>query len=350
MGLRRLLEKAQEASVGGLVELIIAIFVPIIFRSFRDRLDRYPATDLWGGIAVYVIVAGLDVALSRAHRDTGKQRPNAIASHGVYALPVVLFIIATFAQRVPARGSITSVPIYLALALLAMGLIVRMRVAEPQADDAKGPGGTGLATTSVLITALNGSHNFMLILNRNLNNGKGLWVPPGGHFELGVDDPGDRLLQKIRTEVGIEAKIWQPDALPADLVYSFNTAQTKWLAAPVFILDEDLLGLCSHGHARHFDLIYACEAVRYIPHARIKYPIAEQALVPVRDCAASVEAAEVAVHAAIERWQQSTAGTSPGVRDTVSRDVPQRLHLVAVKYTEYLARLGQGQGVITGQS
>jgi hypothetical protein len=106
--------------------------------------------------------------------------------------------------------------------------------------------------------------------------------------------------------------------LPTQLIHSFNTAETKWLEAPVFILDEDLLGLCSHSHSRHFDLIYP-------------------------DCVPSVASAETAVYVAIERWQQATAGTAPGVRDTLSRDVPQRLHLVATSYINQLD--GQKQGV-----
>jgi hypothetical protein len=336
MGLRRIAGKLEEASVAGLVALIIAIFVPILFRNFRDRLGHYPQQDLWGAIAIYVVTVGLDLTIAHFLDDSAARNPVALVSLFIYSMTALFFVIGTYVQDLPARGQSSPAPIYLSLMLLGIGLLVRTRLNNHSTVVAKESGGTGLATTSVLIVPASGPASFMLILNRNLNNGKGLWVPPGGHFELGVDDPADRLLQKIRSEVGIEAKIWNPAAPSAELSYTFNTAQTKWLEAPIFILDEDLLGLCSHGHARHFDLIYACEAIGYVPHAVAKYSLADRALVPLNDCASSVEAAETAVYAAIEHWQRTTVGTTPGVRDTVSRDVAQRLHLVALKYAEQL--------------
>jgi hypothetical protein len=279
-------------------------------------------------------VVTVDLFLLRSVNSAKAGRLWSLASFAIYGFTALFFVIVTFTQSVHVGVQISAAPIYLSLALLGIGLIVRTQLGSAPADVAQEVGGTGLATTSVLIVRLDAPVNFMLVLNRNLNNGKGLWVPPGGHFELGIDDPADRLLQKIRSEVGIEAKIWSSAAPPAERLHSFNTAQTKWFEAPIFILDEDLLGLCSHGHARHFDLIYACEAIAYIPRAVPKYSVADRILVPVGDCASSVEAAERAVHSAVEGWQRSTVGTTPGVRDTVSRDVAQRLHLVAVEYQE----------------
>ena len=83
-----------------------------------------------------------------------------------------------------------------------------------------------------------------------------------------------------------------------------------------------------------FDLIYACKAVRTLPNAVVKYSLADRIIIPITDCSSSVDAAERAVYSAIENWQRNTSGTTPGVRDTVSRDVPQRLYLVARVYAD----------------
>jgi hypothetical protein len=342
MDLRRVLGRFQGASVDGIVALVIAVFVPVLFKGFRVRLENYPQTELWGSVAIYAMVVSVDFFLLRSVNSSRVGRLWPVVSLAIYGFTALFFVLATLAQSIHVGVRISAAPIYLSLALLGIGLIVRTQLGSMPADFVKEVGGTGLATTSVLIVRFDAPMNFMLVLNRNLNNGKGLWVPPGGHFELGIDDPADRLLQKIRSEVGIEAKIWSPAAPPAEQLHSFNTAQTKWLEAPIFILDEDLLGLCSHGHSRHFDLIYACEATSYIPRAVPKYSVADRILVPVGDCASSVEAAERAVHSAVEGWQRSTAGTTPGVRDTVSRDVAQRLHLVAVEYQKQPAGHARG--------
>lgn len=342
--MRQILGRLQEASVEGLVALVIALFVPVLFHGFRARLGHYPQIDLWGAIAVYAVAVSFDFVVLRYLNSASGGRLWAIVSLAIYAFTALFFVVLTVVQDIPARGHLSADPIYLSIIVFGIGLVIRMQLDRTRPSSVQKVDGTGLATTSVLIVSLGAPASFMLILNRNLNNGKGLWVPPGGHFELGVDDPADRLLQKIRSEVGMEAKIWDPGAPSVELVHSFNTAQTKWLEAPIFILDEDLLGLCSHSHSRHFDLIYACEAAAYIPRAVPKYSAADRVLVPVEDCGSSVNAAENAVHVAIERWQQNTAGTAPGVRDTISRDVAQRLHLVAVKYLAQLTEQTQGAG------
>jgi hypothetical protein len=44
MDLRRVLGRFQGASVDGIVALIIAVFVPVLFKGFRVRLGHYPQT------------------------------------------------------------------------------------------------------------------------------------------------------------------------------------------------------------------------------------------------------------------------------------------------------------------
>jgi len=128
MDLRRILDRLQSSSVDGIVALLIAIFVPVLFHAFRVRLGYYPQTELWGGITVYVMVVVFDFFVLRNINSVKSNRISSVISLVIYGCTVLFFVIATFAQGVHSRGQISPAPIYLSLVLLGMGLIVRVRL------------------------------------------------------------------------------------------------------------------------------------------------------------------------------------------------------------------------------
>ena len=118
----------------------------------------------------------------------------------------------------------------------------------------------GFATTGVLIDeSENDKEKIILVHNRNLRDGHGLWVPPGGHYLPHAESPVQKLKTKIEHEIGVDCKILNP--------YKYNMALEKedikmdkveWIIPPVFLLEEDLMGKCSQGHLTHIDSIYIC--------------------------------------------------------------------------------------------
>ena len=244
-------QKLKDAFFGGFIALIVAVVLPVLFRDFRERLAHYPTIDLAGCVTIFGVVLALDYLFMRFAGRSSAQSSQRLMLISVYIIALIIFIIFTLAEHLPKQGNMSPAPLYLGLIVLALGLVVRIPLSGSFIATQTEGRGTGLAATSVLLVGAGNATSFLLILNRNLNNGKGLWVPPGGHFKLGVDNPADCLLRKVQSEVGIEAEIWQPSTALSREVDSFNTAETQWLPAPMFLLDEDLLGLCSHGHTRH---------------------------------------------------------------------------------------------------
>ena len=66
----------------------------------------------------------------------------------------------------------------------------------------------GFAGTGVVcIQSGQDAANFLLILNRNLRDKKGLWVPPGGHVDIFSERPEERVRQKVVLETGYETDL-----------------------------------------------------------------------------------------------------------------------------------------------
>ena len=192
----------------------------------------------------------------------------------------------------------------------------------------------GYAVTSVLISeAIANDPQFILVMNRNLRGGNGLWVSPGGHFTPHQDDPRNALLARIAAEVALQAKIFSTTAnnLPS-VLEDLKTDACEWIAPPAFLLREALFGLCSHQHTSHLDFVYLCvtsgAGVKAIP----KYDQSQRVTMPLKRCAESYEETVRAVHSTIDAWYRARAGAAPGRRDDLTADVCWRLHLAAQIY------------------
>ena len=194
----------------------------------------------------------------------------------------------------------------------------------------------GYAVTGIVICDDRDDPYFVLVLNLNLRGGKGLWVPPGGHFTPHLEDPQEKLLQKITKEIGVTCQVLDVTKHLIAGRSDLTTDRTAWLMPPVFLLDENLMGRCSHGHEVHIDYVYIVVTNGAVTEKHHKYSKGQQITVPVRRCAASLQDAETAVGAAIDKWHIETLGAKPGLRDTLTKDVAWRLHLAAEIYSKTL--------------
>jgi 8-oxo-dGTP pyrophosphatase MutT (NUDIX family) len=309
---------------------IVALLVPlplVLLAGLRDDVSAYSKADLWAAAAIFLVVLAWD---SFGRRHELKDREGVVEALFPYIGTVVFFAIVTLAVSPDSESERPSTGIFLSLALLALLCLVREGGAQQRMSEQIADAAVGFATTGILVTTEPRESAFVLVLNKNLNSGNGLWVPPGGHFEPadGVD-PADELLKKIEDEVGVQAAIQEVEGERA-IADEFSTNETTWLTPPLFLLDEDLLGTCSKGHQRHIDFVYLCRMVRAVrTRHRSKYGQSDQLQIAVGSCLPSTEAAEAALVSAVEEWETSVTGRASGIKNTVSRDVAQRLHLAA---------------------
>ncbi|MEO9131013.1 MAG: hypothetical protein ABI240_07375 [Sphingomonas sp.] len=213
--------------------------------------------------------------------------------------------------------------------------LIRLVIARLPAGAAWHPNDhVGVASAGVLImNPASASRHFVLVHNRNLREGRGLWVPPGGHVDIAAEQPADRLREKIIEEVGVLSSTLalSPSLMPGD-PHDIESAACTWMLPPAFLLREDLMGLCSKGHGLHLDLCYICTSDGEIRNHRPKYDARFRIEIPVADCADSFQHAEAAIGAKIDDWYRRYEGKAPGVRSDLTKDVIWRLHLVAAYF------------------
>lgn len=184
----------------------------------------------------------------------------------------------------------------------------------------------GFAVTGIIIKKST-NISTILVYNKNLREGKGLWVPPGGHFFPQTEDPVEKLRAKILQEIGYNIHIISsPNMINSDP--SYNTELTKWFTPPVFLLEENLMGYCSNNHNIHIDFVYMCETDGHISSPNCKYKDSHIE-VPLEKCSNSVNDAESTVYETIDNWCKNMHIKFDGSRDSVTRDVIIRLHLAA---------------------
>lgn len=248
-------------------------------------------------------------------------------------VPLAYMVGLTFFALVSASGAPIAIKQIIAvLGSVGCTCLVRIAITRAPTVMTKHPNDSvGVASAGVLVMfPTSTSRHFVLVHNRNLREGRGLWVPPGGHIDIAVEQPADRLREKIIEEVGVQstALVLLPDLMPRD-PHDTESAACTWMLPPAFLLREDLMGLCSKGHSVHLDLCYVCTSDGEIKNHRPKYDARFRIEVPVIECADSFQQAERAIGAKIDDWYRRYEGKAPGVRSDLTNDVIWRLHLVA---------------------
>jgi hypothetical protein len=311
------------------VSIAFTALVGLALTPFGDRLGSYPDLELIATGAIFAAALAVQLWFGR------QQRPESAVGWALLVGPFLAAALLFWGLTIggPREESRSVAPLYLSLAMLGLLQLTLASGFQRRAATRKPPT-VGLASTGILIDR-EAEPSFVLVLNTNLNHGKGLWVPPGGHFDVEeLIDPATRAIDKIWSEIGLRADIWYATPAPHPELSTLSTAETRWLTPPSFVLDEDLLGTCSQRHERHMDFVYICRVIAGQPVAqpsRVRYAPELQLRVPVRACATGVDEALTEVRHAVEGWERNR-GEQRSQSQTITRDVAQRLHLAAVAY------------------
>ena len=307
-----------------LVAQIFAAMFALFSSHFRDRILSYnkPLLLMYG--LTLLAVASWDVRIFRRSKKVY-----------VPAIPYVVsgLVFICFTSWSSEQTIQSNVPIWISLVIFGFGKFSHL-VAMQQLtiEDAYSDRRVGFAATGVVICNSNLEEPvFILVFNRNLRAGAGLWVPPGGHFVPYLDDPLQKLLTKVREEIGMDCTPVEGLGGTPQRLGELRSDKVRWLLPPAFLLEEDMMGRCSHGHEIHLDFIYLLLTDGATLGKNHKYA-GEQVRIPVRNCFESIKSAESAISAAIEGWHLENNGSRPGVRDNLTSDVTWRLHLAAQLY------------------
>jgi hypothetical protein len=173
------------------------------------------------------------------------------------------------------------------------------------------------------------------VLNKNLREGKGLWVPPGGHFFPQFEDPVEKLRHKVKAEIGVDCKVYYPYG-PSELNKhdELRTEGGEWITPPVFVLKEDLGGLCSHGHSVHLDFLYLCLTDGAIIERSHKYE-KNQIQIPLEYCSTFNDTEKI-IGDSIDKWYVANFGMKPSSREDLTKDVTWRIFLATKIFNESL--------------
>jgi hypothetical protein len=312
---------ALEDAAKYVITPIVALILAFILGHLRSRISSYGI--FWLSILIVVLVTSAvwDIAIGwKSKNFKGLPLP--------YLLSVVAFILLTIWSGEQSVRS--NAPIWASLIIFGFAKLSNLSGTQQKiVDEYRTQSRIGFAATGIVICESNRDDpTFILILNRNLRGGGGLWVPPGGHFTPNREDPLERLLTKVRREIGMQCTVIVPKGKVGHELGKLRTDRVKSLVPPAFLLEEDLMGHCSHGHEFHFDLVYLLSTDGVIADKDHKYAT-EQIRVPVSRCAGTFKDAEAAISAAIEGWYVGTSGSRPAIMDTLTSDVVWRLHLAS---------------------
>ncbi len=244
---------------------------------------------------------------------------------------VVGFYLATLSLAIrfsdnPGNGFFLSV---FCCCIFIFAILTREFWSIQKASWSKSPGHVGFAVSGVLVQGEGSDAKFVLIRNLNLREGKGMWVPPGGHFDPAVKEPYVAIKEKILSEIGVDCELIELAPVGQPNRFQHETALAKAYPAPLFFLREDLQGECKEHHTTHIASVFACRIVEGALVQSPKYQAQSRAYVSVQRCAPSSTEAIAAVYAAIDDWARAKDGRRPGAYPDVPDDVPWRLHEVA---------------------
>jgi len=302
-----------------IVPAVISVWAFLVWEPFKNNYTQF-------NNAEYVVLLGLLATVGCIDFDIFRKPHIRIMRTIPYAASIAVFLLFVSQQ-----GQLNLGPGILLLATSGVFLVIRFIVFANNYDhDPRPP--LGHASTSILFEELNdGSRNFILIKNDNLNGDKHLWLSPGGKWVPEFGDPASFLVNKVAAEVNVKAQLWEQ----ADVevlrppVEERNDEACIWYTPPQVLLLETLQGPGAAFPDQHLDMIFICKSSGEAAGVKPKYDRASQLRVAVDDCCASIEAAQAAVQRSIDAWSIETTGQLQSLTDTVTRDLVWRLHLAA---------------------
>jgi hypothetical protein len=324
-------EAVKEAAKRSAYLLVIVLLLLLsgLISQFRANLSLYDKTQLILAIAIWLGLIALDLFLFLR---SARSFILGLATHGL-----ILAVFCLLTIRGDAAAIKNNVPIYWMLFLLLFTKLIQFMILEhSNVIETRRLATVGFAVTGLVIGNPKSDHPFFyLVLNKNLRGGKGLWVPPGGHFSPQFEDPVEKLRHKVKAEIGVDCKVHYPYG-PRELNdrQDLRTEGGEWITPPVFVLKEDLGGLCSHGHLIHLDFLYLCLTDGHITEKKHKYE-KSQIQIPLEHCATFTET-ERAIGNSIDNWYVANRGRKPNTREDLTKDVTWRIFLAAKIFRENL--------------
>lgn len=300
-----------------------------LISQFRSNLNQVDKVVLVVAIVTWAILVVLDVfVLLRG----SKFLILGLASHGA-----ILAAFCWMTIRADSTALRSNIPVYTTLLLLLFSkLLQSMLFQYGFINETRRASKVGFAATGIVIGNAAGAHPyFYLVLNKNLRGGKGLWVPPGGHFTPQIQNPIEVLISKVKAEIGVNCRVYYPYG-PDELKQSeeLRTEGGEWITPPVFVLKEDMGGVCSHGHSMHLDFLYLCLTDGQIVEKNHKYD-KNQIQIPLEHCS-DFHATERIIGDTIDNWYVKNFGRKPSTREDLTKDVTWRIFLAAKIFNEHV--------------
>ena len=298
--------KVSETLVLDGIKWGMGILLVLLYGSVHSQLEQYNPIIIYTSLILYILLFLADFIPSYRH----KEKTDIQFKLFLYIGSLCLFFILVFLLKAP-QYTASHTPFIISFCFFITGrLLLESNLNRMIQREKKLIKSLGFAATGILIEKPGGDTvNFIIILNKNLRQGKGLWVPPGGHFLPYIDNPGTKLKNKIYEEIGVE-----------------------WLAPPAFLLKEFLPDQCKQHHSHHFDLIYLCTTDGKVKNKTCKYKSSALVRIPLKECLDSFEATERALNKKIREKANELGLETYSRNENVSRDLIWRLHLAANKY------------------
>ncbi len=314
-----------------ILSILLFTVVSLFYKKVYSNIYLFDRTLLIIILSVYFVFSIYDIiALSKNHKLVWIY----------YILAIFIFVALTaFCNSTMILQNVPLYILFLLLIIVKLQLILVSSIAHNNLSN----NDWGFAATGVIVDSTKKKPCFILINNKNLREGKGLWVPPGGHINIFKEPPTKQLISKIAFEIGAQCNVIELlQILFEDSTFNtdkLSTSHTKWMSAPIFLLNEDLFGNCKDNHKRHIDLIYLCIVESYSKNISSKYNISDQVHIDLHRCVRSYRDAEKEVYDTIEKWFKDYHHINQSTKDYVTSDVIWRLHICAKIYRKYNSKI-----------
>ena len=321
--------KVSETLVLDGIKWGMGILLVLLYGSVHSQLEQYNPIIIYTSLILYILLFLADFIPSYRH----KEKTDIQFKLFLYIGSLCLFFILVFLLKAP-QYTASHTPFIISFCFFITGrLLLESNLNRMIQREKKLIKSLGFAATGILIEKPGGDAvNFIIILNKNLRQGKGLWVPPGGHFLPHIDNPGTKLKNKIYEEIGVDCEVMCEEGQKPSEVHDTITNEVEWLVPPAFLLKEFLPDQCKQHHSHHFDLIYLCTTDGKVKNKTCKYKSSALVRIPLKECLDSFEATERALNKKIREKANELGLETYSRNENVSRDLIWRLHLAANKY------------------
>ncbi|MDR0604753.1 MAG: hypothetical protein LBG80_10660 [Bacteroidales bacterium] len=320
----KILESSVSGVIGCVVVSLFGLISGLIGFLMRKYLTQYNSIIIYASLILYLIVFWVDIYRNNERKDKTFKLL-------LYSISICIFFILACTIKEPEYIH-NNVSIIIAFCFFISGrLIIESYIYREIRRKKDLMELLGFAVTSVLIEQNTNSHNFIIVLNKNLRGGKGLWVPPGGHFTPYMEHPEIKLKNKIYEEIGVECDIiYDNRQMPED--GDKKNTETEWFIPPAFLLKELLPEKCKQNHSSHFDMIYICVTNGIPVNKNCIYKKDDIIRIPLNECVISFDSTETNLKNKILERSHHIGSNTESRNENISRDLIWRLYLTAKNF------------------